>query len=83
MHSPILNTISLITYSIASDKGFLLNRLTLPSSVQYIMNMQYDKDIAIILDFENIYIISIDDYGNSYVVETLNEIEAGGLVCWA
>ncbi len=47
------------------------------------MNMQYDKDIAIILDFENIYIISIDDYGNSYVVETLNEIEAGGLVCWA
>jgi hypothetical protein len=47
------------------------------------MNMEYKKEVAIILDLANIYIISIDHYGSTYIVDFINEDEAGGLVCWA
>lgn len=73
----------LITYSFANFKGFILSKVTLPSTVHYIMNMEYKKEVAIILDLANIYIISIDHYGNTYIVDFINEDEAGGLVCWA
>lgn len=35
------NEISIITYSITNHKGFPLCRMVMPSSVQYIMNMQF------------------------------------------
>lgn len=57
--------------------------MVMPSSVQYIINMQFELDVAIVLDFFNVYIISIDNYGNSYIVDYINEVEAGGIVCWA
>lgn len=66
--------ISFVTYSITSHKGFLLGRLPLPSSVLYVMNMEYEQDVAIVLDFYNIYIISIDNFGSSYIVDYINEV---------
>lgn len=74
---------SLVAFSTATFKGFQLSRMLLPPSVNYIMNMEYKQDVILIVDFYNVYIISVDSLGHSLVVDDINELEAGGSICWA
>lgn len=54
----------------------------MPYSVQYIMALDYKQNVALLLDLNNIYIVAIDNLGRSYIVDYINEVEAGGAVCW-
>lgn len=47
------------------------------------MNMEYKQDVILIVDFYNVYIISVDNLGHPLIVDDINELEAGGSICWA
>lgn len=57
--------------------------MTLPSTINYIMNLEYKGDVIALVDFYAVYIVSVDSLGHTNVVDYINEIEAGGSVCWA
>lgn len=58
----------------ANFKGFQLDRFLMPASMQYVMNMDFKGNVAVILDFSNVYLVAIDTYGLVYVVDYLNEV---------
>lgn len=72
------NDISIVIYTITNFKGFMSSRTQLPSTVHYVLNMDYKENVIVVLDFDNVYIISVDAYGNCYLVDYVNEVEAGG-----
>jgi hypothetical protein len=45
--------------------------------------MEYAANVVILLDFFNVYIISVSNEGNTYVVDYINQPEAEGAICWA
>lgn len=57
--------------------------MALPTSLKYIINMDYKGNVIALLDFSNVYLISVDNLGDSYLVDYINEVEAGGAICWA
>lgn len=48
--------------------------MTLPSSINYIMNMEYKGDVIALVDFYTVYIVSVDSLGHTNVVDYINEI---------
>lgn len=44
----------------------------MPSQVKYVINMDYKQNVLVVLDFSNVYIVSVDHFGDSYLVDYFN-----------
>lgn len=73
----------LYSYSMASHKGFPLDSFSLPKSIQYVYNVEYRGNVVLVVDFNNIYINSVDLQGRIFLVDYISEEELGGDICWA
>lgn len=53
-------------------KGFELSRLMLPTSVRYVLNMEFYGQVIVLLDLDQVYVVGVSHLGVLKLIDNVN-----------